>query len=91
LNVAAVGPDELVRLWPVFDLTAASHSKGDSFWIVTVITDDIGDGSASTFVVDAAGSLFQVTGNTFAVLATPDHRTRAEQQPHRATDSHNRS
>jgi len=68
LNVAAVGPDELVRLWPVFDLTAASHSKGDSFWIVTVITDDIGDGSASTFVVDAAGSLFQVTGNTFAVL-----------------------
>jgi len=68
LNVAAVGPDELVRLWPAFELSSASHSEGDSFWIVTLISDDRGDGAVSTYVVDAAGSLFEVTGNSFAVL-----------------------
>jgi hypothetical protein len=68
LSVAAVGPDELVRLWPAFDLTSGSQAKGDSFWIVTLLSDDRGDGAISTFVMDSAGSLFQVTGNTFEVL-----------------------
>jgi hypothetical protein len=68
LNVAAVSPGDLVRLWPAFDLNAASHSKGDSFWIVSVISDARRDGAVSTYIVDSAGSLFEVTGNTFAVL-----------------------